>query len=102
TAMDGWLLVEHPGAWPANVVDRVLNRALSPARRHELAELRAAKALRPLLIRRPGRRQPMVGNVSGGVGINVMIGGAGAGRTWLEALELDDLGQLDRLDLRAI
>jgi hypothetical protein len=99
TAMDGWLMVEHPGPWPAAVVDRVLNGALSPARRRELAELRAAKALRPLLIRRPGRWQAIPGTP-----VRVMVGGAGpgGGTPWLEALELDDLGGLDRLDLRAI
>jgi Sucrase/ferredoxin-like len=94
TAMDGWLLIEHQGPWPADVVDRVLAGALSPARRRELNELRAAKTIRPLLVRRPGRNQR-------GEGVRVMVGAAGPDRPWLEALDLDEVRQLDRLDLRA-
>ena len=101
--MGGWLLVEHPGPWPAGVVDQVLTGAMSAVRLRQLHELQAARAIRALLIRRPGRDQ-----ATGPPGLRVMVGGAepvGGGRPWLEALDVDDpddLGaRLDQLDLGA-
>jgi sucrase/ferredoxin-like protein len=109
--MGGWLLVEHPGPWPAGVVDQVLTDAMSAGRLRQLHELQAARAIRPLLIRRPGRDQ-----AARPAGLRVMVGGArgrvvggtgpvGDGRPWLEALDVDDpddLGaRLDQLDLGA-
>jgi hypothetical protein len=101
TGMGGWLMVEHPGPWPRDVVDQVFDAALPAARRRELERLRAAKALRPLLVRRPGRWT--------GAGVRVMVGGSGPGqngRPWLEALVLRDAdelpAQLARLDLAAV
>jgi Sucrase/ferredoxin-like len=95
TAMGGWLLVEHAGPWPAEVVDTVLAGLLGAARLGELNALRAAKALRPLLIRRPGRRAGQSSSSR-----QVMLGGArpADGRPWLETLEVD---RLDRVDLGA-
>jgi len=103
----GWLLVEHPGPWPAGVVDQVLTDAMSAVRLRQLHELQAARAIRPLLIRRPGRDQAarQTGRRrSRPAGLRVMVGGA-RGRPWLEALDVDDpdeLGaRLDQLDLGA-
>jgi hypothetical protein len=105
--MGGWLLVEHPGPWPAGVVDQVLTGAMSAVRLRQLHELQAARAIRPLLIRRPGRDQAtrQTGpRRSRPAGLRVMVGGAG-GRPWLEAVDVDDpdeLGaRLDQLDLGA-
>jgi hypothetical protein len=107
--MGGWLLVEHPGPWPAGVVDQVLTDAMSAVRLRQLHELQVARAIRPLLIRRPGRDQAtrQTGRRrSRPAGLRVMVGGAGpvgGGRSWLEALDVDDpddLGaRLDQLDL---
>ncbi len=96
TPMRSWLLIEHPGSWPHDIADRVLREALPPARLRALADLRRRQGLRPLLIRRPGFR-------AGGDGPRtVLIGGAHAGRRWLEQLELPDLRALADLDLEAV
>ena len=98
TPMRSWLLVEHPEAWSRDVADQVLAGTLPAARRRELAELRRSRALRPLLVRRPGFR------VGPDAPRTVLVGGvfsAGGGR-WLERLELDDLRALGDLDLTAI
>jgi hypothetical protein len=96
TPMRSWLLVEHPEAWSRDVADRVLATVLPPRRREELAELRQSKALRPLLVRRPGYR------VRADSRRTVLVGGAGREGRWLERLELDDLRGLGDLDLTAV
>ena len=97
TPMRSWLLIEHPEAWARDVADRVLARALPPARLRELAVLRGRYGLRPLLVRRPGYRAGPPARRS------VLVGGVGGptGR-WLERLDLDDLRELAELDLAAV
>jgi hypothetical protein len=96
TRMRSWLLIEQPGPWAADTLERLLRAAL-PAERHaQLAQLRAARALRPLLIRRPGRA------ARDRHGHTVMVGGSAPGHHWLEELRVDDLARLAELDLGAV
>jgi (2Fe-2S) ferredoxin len=100
TPMRSWVMVEHQGAWPADVADRLFAEALPPAAQRLLRELRMRARLRPLLIRRPGvragdratRRTVLVGGVASA---------DGTGR-WLEQLEITDLRELADLDLAAV
>lgn len=100
TPMRSWILVEHQGAWPADVADRLFAEALPPARQKLLRDLRMSTRLRPLLIRRPGvrtgarsdRRTVLVGGVAS----------AGHGGRWLERLEIADVRELADLDLTAV
>jgi hypothetical protein len=96
--MRAWLLIEQPGPWPADALERVLDRAFPRERRARLEHLSVAEGLRPLLIRAPGRhhldhRAPRR---------TVLVGGAAGGRRWLERLDVDDLADLGSLDLDAI
>jgi hypothetical protein len=96
--MRAWLLIEQPGPWPQDALERVLERALPPDRRERLERLNATHGLRPLLIRRPGRhhldpRSPRR---------TVLVGAATPGGRWLEALHVDDLAELASLDLDAV
>jgi len=89
TAAVGWLLIEHPGPWPAfglppdvpAPIARFANRALE----HEV---------RTQLIRRPDRMGRQVG---AGTPI-VMVGGGAPGRKWLERRALTDPHVLSDLD----
>jgi (2Fe-2S) ferredoxin len=100
TPMRSWIMVEHQGAWPADVADRVFAEALSPAGLRQLRDLRLRARLRPLLIRRPGvragarpgRRTVLVGGVAS----------ADGGGRWLERLEIGDARELADLDLAAV
>jgi Sucrase/ferredoxin-like len=98
TRMRTWLLIEQPGPWPADALERVLDSALDRAGRERLDRLVADHGLRPLLIRRPGQHPR---NQHGGRR-TVLVGSAAPGRRWLETLELDDLSELATLDLDAI
>src|SRR5215207_10728801 len=98
--MRSWLMVEHQGAWSADVADRLFAAALPPHRQRVLGELRRRARLRPLLIRRPGVRVGPPGNRSGVR--TVFVGGVGSGRRWLERLEIGDPRELADLDLTAI
>ncbi|RKT56430.1 sucrase ferredoxin [Saccharothrix australiensis] len=93
TRMRSWLLVEQPGPWPVDAVERTLAPVLPPER---LEPLRAA-GLRPLLIRRPGkhRRDPSAPRA-------VYVGSGVPGNRWLERLEVADLAELASLDLAAV
>jgi hypothetical protein len=96
TPMRSWLLIEHPEAWARDVADRVLAAALPAPRRRELAELRRRHGLRPLLVRRPDRRD------RGPSRRTVLVGSAHPGPRWLERLEIGDLRELADLDLAAV
>lgn len=96
TPMRSWLMVEHQGAWSADVADRFFASALPPQRQRVLGELRRRARLRPLLIRRPGVRAGSAGTRT------VLVGGVGGGRRWLERLEIGDPRELADLDLAAI
>lgn len=99
TPMRSWIMVEHQGAWPADVADRLFAAALPPAAQRLLHDLRMRTRLRPLLIRRPGVR---VGAFSGVR--TVFVGGvaSAADGRWLERLEITDVRELADLDLTAI
>jgi hypothetical protein len=96
TPMRSWLLIEHPEAWARDIADRVLATALPVARQRELAELRRRHGLRPLLIRRPGRRHRTPARRT------VLVGSVHPGHRWLERLEITDLRELADLDLAAV
>jgi hypothetical protein len=95
--MRSWLVIEHPGPWPSDVLTRVLKAALPGDGRAELAKLAREHGLRPLLVRRPGR----AGRKRNGK-LTVLAGGGMPGRRWLETLEIGDLGELAGLDLAAV
>jgi hypothetical protein len=98
TVMRAWLLIEQPGPWPADALERVLDEALPDRARERLERLRVEAGLRPLLIRRPGRHHldPAARRRT------VLVGRAGPGPRLLEALDLDGLGGLASLDLDAV
>ena len=54
-ASRAWLLIEHPGPWPAEPTE-----AEQPGRLGELVAAAAALGIRVQLIRRPGRRGPLL------------------------------------------
>jgi hypothetical protein len=54
-ASRAWLLIEHPGPWPAEPTE-----AEQPGRLGDLVSAAAALGVRVQLIRRPGRRAPLV------------------------------------------
>jgi len=98
TQMRSWLLIEHDGPWPADVLTRVLKAALRPERRAELATLQGEAGLRPLLVRRVRRpRRPGVDRP-----VTVLAGGGLPGNRWLEEITLPRLTDLGDLDLEAI
>ena len=98
TQMRSWLLIEHDGPWPADVLTRVLKAALRPERRAELATLQGEAGLRPLLVRRVRRpRRPGVDRP-----VTVLAGGGLPGHRWLEEITLPRLTDLGDLDLEAI
>ncbi len=95
--MRSWLLIEQPGAWPADALENLLDEAFPAERRELLETLRRSHGLRPLLIRRPGRhhRDPNRPHT-------VYVGGGEPGNRWLERLEIRDLSELAELDLEAV
>lgn len=95
--MRAWLLIEHPGPWDSDALERALAEAFPPAALQRLTALRS-EGLRPLLIRRPGRHH----RVSPPTPRTVLVGGGTPGRHWLERLEVTDLRELAGLDLDAV
>lgn len=87
-----WLLVEHPGPWPAfgwpDDLPAAAVAALSEAPAHDV---------RPQLIRRPdrARRVPNADRT-------VLVAGGRPGARWLERRLTDDLGDLAKLELGAL
>lgn len=86
TYMTSWLLIEQPGSWPADALARALADAFRAGRLDSLA----AKGLRPLLIRRPGRH-PRDEHAPR----TVFVGAGIPGNHWLERLNYADLATLD-------
>jgi hypothetical protein len=83
----GWLLIEHPGPWPAFGLPRDVPAAVARFARRALEH-----GVRTQLIRRPDRTGRQIGRPA------VLIAGGPAGRRWLERHELHDpraLGELD-------
>jgi hypothetical protein len=82
--MTSWLLIEQPGPWPADALQRTL-AGVFPAGRLDSP---TAKGLRPLLIRRPGRPAKNASRA-------VFVGAGHPGNRWLERLDHADLATLD-------
>jgi hypothetical protein len=87
TATAGWLLVEHPGPWPAFGLPPDV-----PAPVARFANQALEHGVRTQLIRRPDRMGRQVGTPT------VMIGGGPPGRKWLERRILTDPHALADLD----
>ncbi|MBR7838527.1 hypothetical protein KDL01_34995 [Actinospica durhamensis] len=83
TATRGWLLIEHPGPWPAFGYPDDLPKPLARAADRLLAE-----GVRPQLIRRTDR----TGRRGAGAPAVFLAGGDGHGR-WVELIEPDALTQ---------
>lgn len=98
TFMRSWLLIEHPGPWPDDALERALAEAFPPEQHAVLDELRQTHGLRPLLIRRPGRhvRARHLPHRT------VLVGGGDPSHRWLERFEVTELGELAGLDLEAV
>jgi len=88
THMTSWLLIEQPGPWPADALDRALAEAFPAG----LPAALTARGLRPLLIRRPGRRPHQPGRRARGA---VFVGSGVPGSRWLERLDGADLAGAD-------
>lgn len=86
-----FLLIQQSGPWG---VDALRDCRLDPALAGELAGRCAQAKVRPLLIRRHGRRQPD--------GVRVFAAYADPHRPWLETDVLDDVGAVLDLDLAAL
>ena len=84
THMTSWLLIEQPGPWPADALQRTL-AGVFPAGRLDSP---TSKGLRPLLIRRPGRPRKKASRT-------VFVGAGLPGNRWLEQLDHADLATLD-------
>jgi hypothetical protein len=95
--MRSWLLIEYPGPWPADALERALDETF-PLEQRQLLEKLRAEGLRPLLIRQPGRhlREPHL------AGRRVFVGGQGVNGRWMESFRVEDLHELANLDLTAI
>ena len=87
SAAVGWLLIEHPGPWPAYGLPADLPAAVT-----RFAEEALEHAVRTQLIRRPGRNGRQAGSPA------VMLAGGVPGGRWLERGSLTDCDALARLD----
>ncbi|MEV7006317.1 sucrase ferredoxin [Streptosporangium sp. NPDC051022] len=67
-----WLLIEHPGPWASH-----LDECLLPEDVRTLVNRATSLGIRPQLIRRPGRRNPVEG------GVHVMVADSTAAEPWL-------------------
>jgi hypothetical protein len=84
-AFESWLLIEHPGPWPAEAANAPLPRAAAWAWERALDA-----GVRPQLIRRTRDRR------SGPH--QVYLASTAGGRPWVEGRELDSLEELAALD----
>ncbi|MDI2131232.1 sucrase ferredoxin [Yinghuangia seranimata] len=90
---DAWLLVEHPGPWPAYDIPASVPRDVA-----EFLDRLPAFRIRPQLVRRPGARRPVPPHQ-----IYVAYSGGPRGaEVWLEEREVADLRELFDLDLGAV
>lgn len=92
-SMTSWLLVEQPGPWPADALERYLAEVIDEDR---MAKLREA-GLRPLLIRRPGRHARSTDSSRA-----VFVGSGRPGERWLERIDVADAAELAKVDLEAV
>jgi hypothetical protein len=84
-----WLLLEHPGPWPAEGLPGDL-----PVEAVTALQGAEERGVRPQLVRRARSRRRDVHLV--------LLASCRPGRAWLEARELADLGELADLDLDAL
>ena len=84
-----WLLLEHPGPWPAAGLPADL-----PAEVVDVVERAKALGVRPQLVRRVDERRSATPAVA--------VASVRPGRSWLERRTLDDLRGLADLDLAAL
>ncbi|WP_067860640.1 sucrase ferredoxin [Nocardia shimofusensis] len=94
TRADGWLCVEHPGAWGRDVLG---DEVLGPRITAELAARISAAAsadlkIRPTLIRRPGRYEFTGART-------VLLAASPPAGAWCERMRIDDLEELLDIDL---
>jgi sucrase/ferredoxin-like protein len=85
----GWLIIEHPGPWPAEIDDLECPEAVAAA-----LEQAGRLGVRRQLIRRPGRRRRTTPP------LRVYVGHTGTAR--FEGRELADPAELAELDLAAV
>lgn len=91
SAIRSWVLLERPGAWSGTAREDAFAAALGP-RWPWLQDLWETRQLRPLLVRRHGRRVP------DGQELSVLVGATGP-EPWLERLPA---GALPSIDLEAV
>lgn len=87
TAAVGWLLIEHPGPWPAFGLPQDVPAAIA-----RFANRALEHGVRTQLIRRPDRTGRQIGAPI------VMLGGGAPGRRWLEQRTVTDPQVFRRLD----
>ncbi len=90
---DAWLILEHPGPWPA--YDRPPGM---PRDVVDFLDRLPAYRIRPQLIRRPGARRQVPPHQV----YVAFSGGARGGEPWMEQREIADLRELFDLDLDAV
>ena len=81
----GWLLIRHPGPWPATGLPDDLPLAL-----HSVATLATAAKIRPQLVRRPAGRAPLWP-------IGIYLGSSNGPEPWLQYREFADPDQVAEL-----
>jgi hypothetical protein len=92
-----WLLVEHPGPWPAFGWPADL-----PPEAQAALVAAPAYDVRPQLIRRPDRAGRAARCSTGADDRTVLVAGGPRGARWLERRLTADLGDLAKLDLAAL
>lgn len=92
STVGAFLLVEAPGPWG---VDAVRDCRIDEEVRRHLLDLERRRRIRPLLIRRHGRR-------SSGGATRVFAAHVGGERSWAEMALLDDVRELLDLDLTGL
>ena len=92
-ASRAWLLIEHPGPWPAEAADAELPAALRP-----VVAGAVERGVRLQLIRRAGRREPRAGQREPRVTSHptaVFAGWTAGSDPWLRRGTLGDVSDLD-------
>lgn len=84
-----WLLVEHPGPWPATGLPRDV-----PAEAVRVLDVATAAGVRPQLVRRVADRR--------GDAATVLLASCRPGRRWAERRTLTDLRALAELDVASL
>jgi hypothetical protein len=88
SAIRSWVLLEHAAPWGEQARDQAFRGALGEQGWDRLQRLWPAEQLRPLLIRRPGRRRTAEP-------ASVFVGAAHGGHRWMERLAAQGLRGVD-------